>query len=203
MAAPFPLTAEISENGMDQGNLVRLLRNIVADLNEIKTYLNTLRTNTSTLKDDGILGNPTLAIGSTPTAVASAAFEYIINGNLYNKAAVTAGTAPGNDVVPEDLYGAVAFDIGADGTIDAVEAAANATGYASAALAVAAIPAVAADHARMGWVTAIKSDGAFTFGTTQLDAANSTVAYTDAPSIIDNTTTPTALTNTSSLSLTP
>lgn len=188
---------------MDQGNLVRLLRNIVSDINEMKTYLNTLRTNTSTLKDDGILGNPTLAIGSTAANVSNVAFEYVINGNLYNKAAVAAGTAPGNDVVPQSTYGAVALDIGADGTIDAVEAAANATGYASAALAVAGLPAVAADHARMGWVTVTKSDGAFTFGTTDLDAANVTAAYTDAPSIIDNTTTPTALTNTSSLSLTP
>jgi hypothetical protein len=31
----------------------------------------------------------------------------------------------------------------------------------------------------MGTVTAIKSDGAFTFGTTDLDATNTTVSYTD------------------------
>ena len=51
---------------------------------------------------------------------------------------------------------------------------------ASAALSIAGIPAVAADKVRMGTVTAIKTDGAFTFGTTALNAANSTVAYTDA-----------------------
>ncbi len=127
---------------------------------------------------DALIAGTTLAIGTTPTAVASTYFEYIINGVHYSKAAVAAGTAPGNDVVPQNKYGAVAFDIGANGTIDATEAADNATGYNTAALAVAAIPAVAADHVRMGYVTAIKTDGAFTFGTTELGAANSTVAYT-------------------------
>ncbi len=73
----------------------------------------------------------------------------------------------------------MAFEIGVNGTVDAVEATANSTGYASAALAVAGLPAVATDHARMGYVTAMKSDGAFTFGTTDLNAANTTVAYTD------------------------
>lgn len=120
-----------------------------------------------------------LAIGSTKTAVSSDAFDYIIGGVQYSKAAVDAGTAPGNDVIPEGLYGAVAFDIGTNGTIDAIEAAGNATGYATAALAIAGIPDPAADHARIGTVTASISSGTFTFGTTLLDAANTTVAYTD------------------------
>jgi hypothetical protein len=120
-----------------------------------------------------------LAIGSTKTAVANAAFDFTIGGVRFSKAAVAAGTAPGNDVVPQALFGAVAFDIGVDGTIDAIEAADNATGYASAVLAIAGIPVAASGHARMGNVTATKSDGAFTFGTTLLDAANTTVVYTD------------------------
>lgn len=147
--------------------------NIVIVLNQLATLANrVLGTN--------IITAPGLAIGSTKANVATAAFSYRIAGVTYAKAAVTAGTAPGNDVVPQSTYGAVALDIGADGTIDAIEAAANATGYASAALAIAGIPAAAAGHTRMGTVTATKSDGAFTFGTTDLDAANSTVVYTDA-----------------------
>jgi len=126
---------------------------------------------------------PGLAIGSTAANVANVAFDYIVDGVQYSKAAVAAGTAPGNDVVPQDTYGAVALDIGTNGTIDVVEAPNNATGYSSAALAVAALPAVADAHARMGWVTATKSDGDFTFGTTDLDAANTTVAYTDADTL--------------------
>lgn len=131
------------------------------------------------LKGDYMVSKPGLAIGTTKTAVSNVAFDYTIGGVQYSKAAVAAGTAPGNDVIPQSKYGAVAFDIGTDGTIDAIEAPGNATGYSSAALAVAALPDPASDHSRMGYVTATKSDGAFTFGTTDLDAANTTVAYAD------------------------
>ena len=98
---------------------------------------------------------------------------------------MAAGTAPGNDVIPQGTYGACAFDIGVDGTIDAIEATGNATGYASAALAAAGLPAPATGHARMGYVTATKSDGAFTFDTTNLNASNSTVAYTEGTTLFD------------------
>lgn len=131
----------------------------------------------------GVLDSATLAIGSTKPRVATAAFSYMIDYVPYFKAAVAAGTIPGNDVVPTGLFGAVALDIGADGTIDAIEAPDNATGYASAAAAAAALPAVASGHIRLGYVTASKSDGAFTFGTTDLDAINTTVAYTSTAAV--------------------
>jgi len=121
-----------------------------------------------------------LAIGSTVTAVSTIAFSYIISGTTYSKAAVPAGTAPGNDVVPSGKYGAVAFDIGSDGTIDATEAYLNSTGYTTAVLAVAGLPQIAKGHIRLGYVTATKSDGAFTFGITSLVAANTTVVYSDS-----------------------
>lgn len=146
-----------------------------AVVDDLKTLTNDIR---AKVKGDYLLTTPALAIGSTTTAVSNIAFTYVINGVGYNKDAVAAGTAPGNDVVPQGTYGAVAFDIGADGTIDAIEATDNATGYASAALAAAGLPAAVADHARMGYVTASKSDGAFTFGTTNLNELNTTVAYT-------------------------
>lgn len=121
-----------------------------------------------------------LAIGSTTTNVSTTAFAYYINGTIYTKAAVAAGTAPGNDVIPTGKYGAVALDIGTDGTIDATEAYANAAGYTTAALAVLSLPPVSDEHIRLGYVTAMKSDGAFTFGTTALNALNTTVAYTSS-----------------------
>lgn len=144
---------------------------------DIVTLVNDIR---AKLKGDYNISLPGLAIGSTATAVSNVAFDYIIGGIRYTKAAVAAGTAPGNDVIPQATYGAVALDVNAAGTISVVEATANATGYASAALAIAGIAAVAADKARMGTVTVIKSDGAFTFGTTDLDAANVTTVYTDS-----------------------
>ena len=123
---------------------------------------------------------PGLAIGSTPENVANVAFDFQVGGIRYTKAAVAAGTAPGNDVVPVDLYGAVALDIDAAGTITVAEAAANSTGYASAALALAGIPAVAATKTRMGTVSVIRATaGAFTFGATSLADGDTTVVYTD------------------------
>jgi hypothetical protein len=163
------LQYSITRNGFWDGELVKYLENVRDLVNDIQDVL----------QGDNLVGTPGLAIGSTATAVSNLAFNFRVNGIEYQKAAVAAGTAPGNDVIPQSTYGAVALDIGADGTIDVLEAADNATGYASAALAIAGIAAVAADHVRMGTVTSTKSDGAFTFGTTDLDAANVTTAYTD------------------------
>lgn len=168
---------DIVENGFTQKDQYTFYGNVVTLVNELKSLLNEVR---NLFAGDYLVTKTTLAIGSTTTAVSNAAFDYVVNGTRYSKAAVAAGTAPGNDVIPQSKFGAVAFDIGTDGTIDAIEASDNATGYASAALAAAGLPAVAADHVRMGYVTATKSDGAFTFGTTDLNAANTTVAYTDA-----------------------
>ena len=130
---------------------------------------------------DGMLTSAALAIGSTNTNVANGIFTYFIAGVPYSKPADAAGTAPGNDVIPVGKYGAVAFDIGADNVIDVIEAAGNGAGtYTTAALATAGLAAPGAGHVRMGSLTATKSDGAFTFGTTALNAVNSTVAYTQA-----------------------
>ena len=146
------------------------------NITALVTLVNDIR---AKLKGDYIVSKPGLVIGSTTTAVANVAFTYMIGGVQYSKAAVAAGVAPGNDVIPQNKYGAVALDINASGTVSIAEATANATGYASAALAIAGIPAVASGKARMGTVTAIKTDGAFTFGTSNLNVANSTVVYTD------------------------
>lgn len=173
------LKSDISLNGVNQGDLVRFLQNVRDLVNELRSAIVT------TSQGNYLLSTPGLAGGSNADDVANIAFSYSIGGVVYNKAAITTGTGPGNDVVPEDLFGAVAFDIGTDGTVDAVEAPANATGYASAALAAAALPAAAAGHARMGYVTASKSDGAFTFGTTALNAANTTVAFTEGQTLAD------------------
>jgi hypothetical protein len=215
---PETLNQNVEEGGFWDGDLVKVLKNVRDIVNELqadhatfktvtddlKTLLNSVR---NTLAGDAVLGDAALAQGSTPANVANSAFYYLINGVLYLKAAVAAGTAPGNDVVPQNKYGAVALDIGADGTIDAVEATDNATGYNSAVLAAAALPAVASDHVRMGYVTAMKSDGNFTFGTTDLAAANTTVAYTDTGSALASvgaavsSSSPASLTNSTAITL--
>jgi hypothetical protein len=161
-----------AEKGYTLGNWLDELRTVVSD---VVTLTNAIKASFTA----GLMSAPTLAIGGTTTAVSSVLFYYMIAGTIYAKAAVTAGTAPGNDVIPQNKYGACAFDIGINGTIDAVEASANATGYDSAVLAIAGIPAVASGHVRMGTVTAMDTDGTFTFGSGILSHAGATVAYTD------------------------
>jgi hypothetical protein len=131
------------------------------------------------LKGDYNVSRPGLAIGSTKPNVANAAFDFTLAGVRYSKAAIAAGTALSGVNVPLGTFGAYRLEIGANGTIDIVEAAANATGYASALLALAGLPTLTAAHAEVGTVTASKSDAVFDPGTTDLDAANTTVAYAD------------------------
>lgn len=132
-----------------------------------------------TLQGDFNVSLPGLAIGSTATAVSNVAFDFQVAGARYSKAAVAPGTAPGNDVIPQSTYGSVALDVDAAGTITVAEGIRNSAGYASADLAVAGLPEVETGKSRMGTVTVTKSDGAFTFGTTDLDAANVTTVYAD------------------------
>lgn len=179
-------------------SLIRGLRSIVTDLvavsalanelrtdhatfktvvDEIKTNFNTLR---ASLVGDYLVDTVVLSMATAKDDVKTTEFAYVINGVGYHKGAVD-GTALTAQAVPQAKYGAWAFDIGADGTIDVVPAPANATtGYDTAVLASGALPAVASDHVRMGYVTASKSDGAFTGATTELDVAEVTEAFTSA-----------------------
>ena len=173
--------------------LIGLLKAFDTEVDALRTLVNELRDDHATLltalgymSGDYLVTSAELGIGSTTQNVANLQFSFIINGKLYTKAAVAAGTAPGNDVIPQGTYGAVAFDIGTNLTIDAVEATDNATGYGSALLAAAGLPAVAADHVRIGYVTASDSSGDFTFGTTALSAANTTVAYANLAGLFYN-----------------
>lgn len=171
------------ESVVQPEQLVALLNAMDTEIDAIRVLINELRADLLTARTpligDSVLSGAGLAIGTTKDLVANALFMYMINGIMYIKLADAVGVEPGNDVVPQSTYGAVALDIGADGTIDVIEAAANATGYASAVLAIAGIPAVAADHVRMGTVTAICTTGDFTFGTTEFDAGGCTAVFTD------------------------
>jgi cell division septation protein DedD len=152
-------------------------------VDDIKTLVNDIR---AKLKGNYILSSAAgAAVDGDKPKCGTSEFWYCIGGKMYVKAAVAAGTAPGNDVIPQNKYGAVAFDIGADGTIDVIEAGDNATGYDSAALAKAGLAAAAADHARVLTITAMDTDEAFTFGTSDLDHAGATVAIEDGSFAFD------------------
>jgi len=121
-----------------------------------------------------------LAIGTTKPNVANGACTVSIGGVRAAVAGVAAGTALSGDNVPQDKYGAWAIDVTAADSKSITPAADNATGYDTAAEAIAAIPAVAKDKARLGVVTAISDTGVFDPGTTDLDDGAVTDTYTDA-----------------------
>lgn len=152
-------------------------------MQEVKAFIDALQTLTndirSTLKGDYVIGATGIDTGSTTANVSNLAVEYGINGIVYKLGADAVGTALSGDNIPQGTYGAWRLEVGADGTVDIIEAADNATGYASAVLAVAGLPVLSADHVSLGTVTASKSDGVFDPGTTGLDDGNTTEDFID------------------------
>lgn len=129
--------------------------------------------------DEDYITAPTLAIGSTASNVANAAFKYRIGDWTYSKAVNAVGTALSGSTVPQNKYGAWMLEIDSAGTITITAATDNATGYATAALAVNGLPGDSA-IAIMGFVTAINTAaGGFIPGTTLLSAGTVTDTYTD------------------------
>ncbi len=133
---------------------------------------------TGQFSDEQFITDPGLAIGvSDTTKVLHAAFDYEIQGKAYSKA--TSEVALTGDAVPEDKYGAWSLRIATDGTITVTAAGDNSTGYLTPRIALDALTTSDASSAYMGYVTVMKSDGAFTPDTTALDASNVTDTYTD------------------------
>ena len=148
--------------------LLKLLERMDYQQDDILAYLST---------DDYVLSDPGLTVGSSSAAKLKISNTwYMINGVMYYVA--SAETAP-VDTVPINKYGAWALEVGTNGTIDEIGAAANTTGYASAALAVAGLPAVQTDHARLGYATVIHTGADFVGGTTEWSTAGVTEVYTD------------------------
>lgn len=115
---------------------------------------------------------PTLSVGSTTHYAATTAFRYSIGGKIYDKAAVTAGTTPQVVVLPATKYGLFVWEIGADGTIDAMTIAGNSTGYATYALAKAQMPTASAGHVIIGWCIVKADSGTWTGGTDDFTAGS-------------------------------
>jgi hypothetical protein len=91
--------------------------------------------------------------GSTDTAVATGRFVAAFQGVPEIKAAVTTGLALTAQTVPADLWALYAIDCVTGGTLSVAPAALNTTGYATEALAIAALPARITAKARLGYLT--------------------------------------------------
>lgn len=137
----------------------------------------------------------TLAIGSTDTKVSTTAFVYAILGAIYRKAAVTAGSTLAAGTIPADTWGLYRLSIDTAGTITVTPAAANfTTGYASEALAIAALPDVPDGEADVGYLTVLTASGQpFIGGTDALEGGASgnpatTTNYVSADTVAPDTT---------------
>ncbi len=129
-------------------------------------------------EDEQFITDPGLVIGTGDTTkVKHDAFDYRINEISYSKA--TSEVDLTGDAVPEDKYGAWSLKIDSDGDITVAAATDNVTGYDTPRLALEDLGSSDSASAYMGYVTVIKSDGAFTPATTALDAANVTDTFTD------------------------
>jgi hypothetical protein len=137
--------------------------------------------------DTCMFAEPDLAIGTTKTNVAHGSVPLLIAGKFYTLPDSAAGVALPTGTIAQNKYGAFAVDVGANLTVDIAEAADNETGYASAALALAAAKAVtlAAGHKRLGYIVIHTAAAeAFTNGTTELDDSDlqtATAFYDETP----------------------
>lgn len=111
-----------------------------------------------------------LAIGSSDTNISTTAQVIAINGVRTALAAQANQALGALGTIPADTWGLIAVERVAAGTTTFVSAADNyTTGYATEALAIAALPAQTADRVRIGYLTILTEVGSpFVVGTDAL-----------------------------------
>lgn len=119
-------------------------------------------------------------VGSTKTKIAHSQIKYTIGGTTYTLAENLVGVTTGVGTIPQNMQGAVVLDVDAEGTVDVTLVTNSGNGYtysSDAAATIAAIPAVAENHARLGYILYTGIRKAITFGTTELDDIDISVKY--------------------------
>jgi len=104
-----------------------------------------------------------LHIGADTTKAHALGHYYKIGETTY-KFQGDANLTISGDSVPQNYYGAWAFDIGTDLVVHTTPASDNVTGYASADDARDGLPGVAANHFRLAYITAKDTAGDFVPG---------------------------------------
>ena len=160
--------AEIRKTGMSQGDLVQFLTDVLEVVNPIRTAL----------VGDNLWTTAALAVGTVGSNIGTGQVTYNINQGQYYKAA--ASTTPSNSAVPDGTWGLLQVEIGTNGTIDIMSAAANGTGYSTYAKAVAAKPTIQADHVELGYAVFYTSGANFTPGSTSFSAATVSTTFVNA-----------------------
>lgn len=131
-----------------------------------------------------------LSIGTTVTLAVSASFVSI-NGVIASIAAETAKVFGALGTIPAATWGLIVVERIANGTTSFVSAAANyTTGYATEALAMAAMPAQSADKAVVGYLTILAASPGWVAGTDALAGGSggtpaATTNYYSVPGAVD------------------
>jgi len=139
------------------------------------------------LQGDYVEGNTQLSAGTIKTNVLHCTVLNRINGELYSVTGACSSMT--GCVVPQNKYSAWRVERSATATC-VIPAANSCTGYATAALALAALPALTADNTSFGTIVAIATCGCFVPNTTKLDCAKICITFADG------TTTANAITGT-------
>ena len=119
----------------------------------------------------------TISAGTTVTIACSASL-ISINGVAAIVAAQTAQALGALGTIPAGTWGVIKYQRVLAGTASFVSGADNyTTGYATEALAIAAMPATTADRVAIGYVTILAPEGGFVVATTALGDATTTNYY--------------------------
>ena len=142
------------------------VRSMFADIERIRNGLNRA---IQRLRNNRLVTDVTLSIGSNVKRVAYTSFTFVVRNKAVEKAAGTVGKALNGSSVPQDKWGAWSFDIGSAGSITVTEAPDNSTGYDDRRLAAVALANPDNTEARMGYVLIRRNaGGAFVPDTTSL-----------------------------------
>lgn len=208
-----PLPGDLTVTGMDQKSLYNWCANVTDLINELQTDHATFKTvvdelTTYVTGDRLFSGNPALAIDTNFDVQSAADCVVSIDGTLATISAATCDTGTAA-TFPTTTWGVFLVSAVAGGTLTATWATNTSAGYASEALAIAALPAAPASEAPLGYVTVqAHATGQFLAGTDALttgtggDVAAATNYYNlaDALSVVADSA-PATLTNSSAITL--
>lgn len=170
-----PLGSTIRTDGVNQGDLVKFLQNVRDNVNAISAAV-------SGLLSDGLLAHGGLEIDATPEDFATSAIAvYRIDGVSYQKAATTGLSFTAAHVVTAETFGIILIQIDAAGTISTKVPAATPTTameFASAALAIAALPAADEGNVALGYILIEADAGNWTANTDDMTDASDLVTAT-------------------------
>lgn len=184
---------DITNTGINQGDLVTLLGNIKDLTNELRTDHATVKTWLDEVdgdldkinnylhfmneRDGVIAGDHTFTAGTATTLTGAGIVTYRINGQIYTNKVDTTITLEDNGDVTQSKWGAWRILIDAAGTVttqDPAGSGSQAFNSAEDALLSLAQRAITANTVEIGYLTLTDSDSAINLGTDNLDATGVT-----------------------------